>query len=63
MKFEEVFIEIISLEPKTDIEEFMLRKSGRFRFPVYINENLYNTSIDVLDLSVRANNCLCIGNG
>ena len=58
MKFEEVFIEIMSLEPKADMEAFMLRKSGRFRFPIYINEKLYDTGIEVLELSVRASNCL-----
>lgn len=58
MKFEEVFIEIMSLEPKADMEAFMLRKSGRFRFSIYINDDIYNTSIDVLELSVRASNCL-----
>ena len=58
MKFEEIFIEIMALDPEAGMEEFMLRKSGRFRFPIYINDDIYNTSIDVLELSVRANNCL-----
>ena len=56
MNFEETLIEIMVLEE--DAIELMRRKRGRFRFPVYINENLYNTSIDALDLSARASNCL-----
>ena len=46
------------LVPEADIIEFMKRKSGRFRFPIYINEKLYDTGIEVLELSVRASNCL-----
>ena len=56
MKFEEILIEIMVLEEGAI--ELLRRKRGRFKFPVYINENLYNTSIDVLELSVRASNCL-----
>ena len=43
MKFEEILIEIMVLE-KGAIE-LLRRKSGRFRFPIYINENLYNTML------------------
>ena len=56
MKFEEILIEIMVLE-KGAIE-LLRRKRGRFKFPVYINNKLYDTNIDVLDLSVRASNCL-----
>lgn len=49
---------LIILVPEADIEEFMKRKSGKFRFPIYINDKLYDTGIDALNLSVRANNCL-----
>ena len=58
MKFEEILVEAMVLVPEADIVEFMQRKSGKFRFPIYINEKLYDTGIDVLDLSVRASNCL-----
>ena len=58
MKFEEILVEAMVLVPDADIVEFMKRKSGRFRFPIYINEKLYDTGIEVLELSVRANNCL-----
>ena len=58
MKFEEILVEAMVLVPEADIVEFMKRKSGRFRFPIYINEKLYDTGIEVLELSVRANNCL-----
>ena len=58
MKFEEILIEMMLLEPESGIEEFMKRKRGKFRFPMYINEKLNNTDINELKLSVRANNCL-----
>ena len=58
MKFEEILVEAMVLVPEADIEEFMKRKSGKFRFPIYINEKLYDTGIEVLELSVRASNCL-----
>ena len=58
MKFEEILIEIMVLEPESGIDEFMKRKRGKFRFPMYINEKLNNTDINELKLSVRANNCL-----
>ena len=58
MKFEEILVEAIVLVPEVDIAEFMKRKSGRFRFPIYINDKLYDTGIEVLELSARANNCL-----
>lgn len=58
MKMEDVFIEIMSLEPDLDIAEFMIRRKGRFRFPIYLNENSNNTLIDDLELSARAKNCL-----
>ena len=58
MKFEEILEEIMTLVSDADMVEFMQRKSGRFRFPVYINEKLYDIGIEVLELSVRASNCL-----
>ena len=58
MKFEEILVEAMVLVPDADIEEFMKRKSGKFRFPIYINDKIYDTGIDVLELSVRASNCL-----
>ena len=42
MKFEEILVEAMVLVPEADIVEFMQRKSGRFRFPMYINEKLNN---------------------
>ena len=56
MKFDEILIEIMVLEENAI--ELMRRKNKRFRFPIYINQNLYKTSIDVLELSVRARNCM-----
>lgn len=34
------------------------QKEGNFRFPIYMTEELKETDINVLDLSVRAHNCL-----
>lgn len=31
---------------------------SKFRFPIYMTESLWNTSIDSLELSVRSYNCL-----
>ena len=31
---------------------------GKFRFPMYVNENLMETELEVLDLSQRSANCL-----
>ena len=58
MKFEEIFIEIMTLEPDADMVEFMRRKSGKLRFPIYLNDDIYKVGIEVLDLSARASNCL-----
>ena len=37
-------------------EEIMM--AGKFRFPMYVNENLMATELEVLDLSQRSINCL-----
>ena len=37
-------------------EETMM--AGKFRFPMYVNENLMATELEVLDLSQRSANCL-----
>ena len=58
MKCKEIFLEIMELVPGADIAEIKLRRGGKFRFPIYVNEKLNGTEIDVLDLSVRANHCL-----
>ena len=58
MKFEEILIEIMTLVPDADMVEFMRRKSGKLRFPIYLNDDIYKAGIEVLDLSARASNCL-----
>lgn len=34
------------------------KKERRLRFPMYVNETLMTTELDVLDLSQRSSNCL-----
>lgn len=35
-----------------------LRRGGKFRFPIYMTDNLSSTTIDSLELSARSYNCL-----
>ena len=57
-ELKKVFKEMMLLFPGMDIMEMKERNEGRFRFPIYLNEHIRNTEIDVLELSVRSNNCL-----
>lgn len=50
-KIKEIFSEIDEL----NVHE---KHGGKFRFPIYMTEKLENTDIEVLELSVRSNNCL-----
>lgn len=50
-KIKEIFSEIDEL----NVHE---KHGGIFRFPIYMTEKLENTDIEVLELSVRSNNCL-----
>ena len=34
------------------------KKEGKLRFPMYVNEALMTTELEVLDLSQRSSNCL-----
>ncbi len=47
--------EIFSQIEEIDISE---KHGGKFRFPIYMTESLAHTDIEVLELSVRACNCL-----
>lgn len=47
-------LEAISIA--TNMEE--IRKRKKYRFPVYMGKDFMNADLEVLELSVRSNNCL-----
>ncbi len=49
-------LQVISLA--IDFEKLKKEKGARVKFPVYMNQEMMNTSIEALELSVRATNCL-----
>ena len=53
-----VFREILKLVPNADFVAIKSRRCGKLRFPVYINEKLRTTDLEILELSMRSNNCL-----
>ena len=53
-----VFNEIRELVPSVDFREVKMRRGGKLRFPIYINEKLKTTDLEALDLTVRSSNCL-----
>lgn len=53
-----IFKEMMEMVPGFDIMEIKERNEGKFRFPIYLTENMKNTEIEVLDLTVRSTNCL-----
>lgn len=57
-KIQEVFKEIMMIEPNVDWNEIRKRKHGRLRFPMYINEKMKRTNLEALELSVRSEHCL-----
>ena len=57
-KIQEVFKEIMMIEPNVDWNEIRKRKHGRLRFPMYINEKMKATDLEALELSVRSEHCL-----
>ena len=52
------FKEMMEMNPGFDIMEIKKRNEGKFRFPIYLTEDMKNTEIEMLQLSVRSNNCL-----
>ncbi len=38
--------------------ELRVKRGGKFSFPIYMTDSLYNTEIEALELSVRSINCL-----
>ena len=57
-ELKKIFKEMMLLFPGMDIMEIKDRNEGKFRFPIYINEQLRTTEMEVLELSVRSLNCL-----
>ena len=57
-KCQVVFDEIIELVPAADFAEIKKRRGGKLRFPMYLNNSLMETDLEVLDLSVRSKHCL-----
>ena len=58
IKSEMIFKEIIQLVPTANLAEIKHRRGGKLRYPIYINEKLKSVDLEVLELSMRANNCL-----
>ena len=56
-KCQEVFNEILTLVPTARFSE-LKKTRGKLRFPIYITDELRNTEIEALELSVRSSNCL-----
>lgn len=53
-----IYEEIMRLVPTANVEEIKKRRKGKIRFPIYINQSLMEADISVLELSMRADNCL-----
>ena len=57
-KCKKIFEEMRRLVPEANLGAIKERRGGKLRFPIYINKELMNTELDVLELSVRSSNCL-----
>ena len=57
-KCKKIFKEITILVPTADLAGIKERRGGKFRFPIYVNEKLMLTELEVLELSARSSNCL-----
>ena len=57
-KSKEIFMEINRLVPDIDLMSIKRRRGGKLRFPIYINDVLRHTDLEMLDLSMRSKNCL-----
>ena len=56
-KCQAVLNEIMSLVPTVNFKDIK-EKTGKLRFPMYINQSLMETDLEVLELSIRASNSL-----
>ncbi len=57
-ELKKIFKEMMELVPGVDFMEIKERNKGKFRFPLWLNDKMRNTELEVLELSMRANNCL-----
>lgn len=57
-KCQRVFDEILTLVPTAEFSEIKKNRGGKLRFPIFMNDKIRETDIGVLELSVRASNCL-----
>ena len=57
-KCELIFKEILKEYPSADLAAIKEKQGGAFRFPIYLNQALNETDLDVLILSTRSLNCL-----
>jgi DNA-directed RNA polymerase alpha subunit len=46
------------LVPTADFMEIKKQRNGKLKFPIYINEKIKTTELELLELSVRSSNCL-----
>lgn len=54
----EVMEKIETIAPGVNFFAIKKRRGGKLRFPMYINKELKETELEILDLSVRSSNCL-----
>ena len=57
-KCKKIFEEMEMLVPTADFMEIKKQRNGKLRFPIYINEKIKTTELELLELSVRSSNCL-----
>ena len=57
-KCKKIFEEMEMLVPTADFMEIKKQRNGKLKFPIYINEKIKTTELELLELSVRSSNCL-----
>ena len=57
-KCQKIFEEMEMLVPNADFMKIKKQSNGKFQFPIYINEKIKTTELEILELSVRSSNCL-----
>lgn len=57
-KCKKIFEEMEILVPTADFMEIKKQRNGKLKFPIYINEKIKTTELELLELSVRSSNCL-----
>ena len=57
-ELKKIFKEMMLLVPGVDFMEMKERNDGKFRFPIFLTNEMKNVDLEVLELSARATNCL-----